>query len=179
MSHWAFLLPARMITKWIWETTGLLNSPQNINRPILVSGAPLPVGLSLVPFQERKKQRKCCSVMSDSLWPHWLWPTRFLCPWNSPGKNTGVGCRFLLQGIFPIQGLNSCLLHWQADSLWSEPPGKPCPPLCSSAKSQVGQRYQFLLPSWLVTLGTLMVRIRLQCRKPRFDPCIRKIPWRR
>ena len=36
------------------------------------------------------------------------------CPWNSPGKNTGVGCHFLLQGIFLNQGLNPwllCLLH--------------------------------------------------------------------
>ena len=33
-----------------------------------------------------------------------------LCPWNSPGKNTGVGCHFL-QGIFPTQGLNPSLLH--------------------------------------------------------------------
>ena len=41
--------------------------------------------------------------------------TRFLYPWDSPGKNTGVG--WLLQGIFPAQGLNLCLLHWQADSL--------------------------------------------------------------
>ena len=32
-----------------------------------------------------------------------------LCPWNSPGKNTGVGCHFLLQGIFPTQGSNPCL----------------------------------------------------------------------
>ena len=32
--------------------------------------------------------------------------------WNSPGKNTGVGCHFLFQGIFPTQGLNLCLLHW-------------------------------------------------------------------
>ena len=49
-----------------------------------------------------------------------LWPTRLLCPWNFPGKNTGVGCHFLLQGIFPIQGSNPSLLgflHWQADSL--------------------------------------------------------------
>ena len=38
-----------------------------------------------------------CSVMSDSLWPHRLWPSRVLCPWNFPGKNTGVGCHFLLQ----------------------------------------------------------------------------------
>ena len=38
------------------------------------------------------------SVMSDSLWPYTLLPTRVLCPWDSPGKNTGVGCHFLLQG---------------------------------------------------------------------------------
>ena len=37
------------------------------------------------------------SVMSDSLWPHTRQPTRLLCPWDSPGKNTGVGCHFLLQ----------------------------------------------------------------------------------
>ena len=38
------------------------------------------------------------SVMSDSLWPCGLWPTRLLCPWDSPGKDTGVSCHFLLQG---------------------------------------------------------------------------------
>ena len=38
-------------------------------------------------------------------------PTRLLCPWDSPGKNTGVGCHVLLQGIFPTQGLNLGLLH--------------------------------------------------------------------
>ena len=36
---------------------------------------------------------------------------RSLCPWNSSGKNTAVGCQSLLQGIFPTQGLNPCLLH--------------------------------------------------------------------
>ena len=49
--------------------------------------------------------------MSDSLWPHGLQPARLLCPWNSPGKNTGVGCHSLLQGIFPTQGSSSRLLH--------------------------------------------------------------------
>ena len=44
--------------------------------------------------------------------------------WNSPGKNTGVGCHSLLQGIFPTQGLNPGLPALQADSLPSEPPGK-------------------------------------------------------
>ena len=40
-----------------------------------------------------------CSVESDSLRPHGLQPARLLCPWNFPGKNTGVGCPFLLQVI--------------------------------------------------------------------------------
>ena len=50
----------------------------------------------------------------------WIGPTRFLCSWDSPGKNTGVGCHFLLWGIFPTQRLNPhllCLLYWQVDSL--------------------------------------------------------------
>ena len=44
-----------------------------------------------------------CSVVSASLWPHGLLPASLLCPWDSPGKNTGVGSHFLLQGIFPTQ----------------------------------------------------------------------------
>ena len=48
--------------------------------------------------------------MSDSLQPHGLQPATLLCPQNSPGKNTGVGCHALLQGIFPTQGLNPSLL---------------------------------------------------------------------
>ena len=52
-----------------------------------------------------------CSVMSDSLQSHGLQPARLLCPWDSPGKNTGVGSHFLLQGIFQIQGSNLGLLH--------------------------------------------------------------------
>ena len=56
----------------------------------------------------------CClfsSVISDSVQPHGLYPTRHLCPWDSPGKNPGVGCHALLQGIFPTQRLNLGLLH--------------------------------------------------------------------
>ena len=47
-------------------------------------------------------------------------PTRLLCPWNSPGKNTGAGSHSILQGIFLIQG------NWQADSFLSEPPVSNC-----------------------------------------------------
>ena len=48
--------------------------------------------------------------MSNSLRPYGLWPTRLLCPWDSLGKNTGEGCHALLQGIFPTQGSNLCLM---------------------------------------------------------------------
>ena len=51
------------------------------------------------------------SAMSDSSQPRGLWPARLLCPWDSPGKNTGVGCHALLPGIFLTQGSNSGLLH--------------------------------------------------------------------
>ena len=47
------------------------------------------------------------------------------------GKNTGVGCHALLQGIVPTQGESLhllCLLYWQAGSLTPAPPGKPEPP---------------------------------------------------
>ena len=64
-----------------------------------------------------------CSVVSSSLRPHGLQPCRLLCPWDSPGKNTGVGCHALLQKIFPTQGSNSGLLH-----LPSEPPGDSAGP---------------------------------------------------
>ena len=51
------------------------------------------------------------SVMSNSLQPHRLWPTRLFCAWDSPGKNTAMGCHFLLQRIFPTQGSNPSLPH--------------------------------------------------------------------
>ena len=56
----------------------------------------------------------CCSVSKSCLtlwWPLGLQPIRLLCPWDFSGKNTGVCWHFLLQGIFPTQGLNPCLLH--------------------------------------------------------------------
>ena len=51
------------------------------------------------------------SVVSDSVWPHGLSPARLLCPWGFSRQETGVGCHFLLQGIFPNQGSNLGLLH--------------------------------------------------------------------
>ena len=51
--------------------------------------------------------------MSNSLQPHGLYPTRLLGPWDLPGKHTGVGCHFLLQGIFPTQGSNPGFPHYR------------------------------------------------------------------
>ena len=74
-------------------------------------------------YDERLTCMHSCSVMSNPLQSHGLQSTKLLCSWISPSRNTGMGCHFLLQGIFPTQGLNSCLLPWQADSLPAEPQG--------------------------------------------------------
>ena len=75
----------------------------------------------------RDTQKFCCCLVAKScltlLRPHRLLLTRLLCPWDPPGKNTGVGCHFFLQGIFPIQGWNPRLPHCR----WiftAEPPGR-------------------------------------------------------
>ena len=60
----------------------------------------------------------------------WTVACQSLCPWDSPGENTGMGCHALLQEIFPTQGWKQCLLHllhWQAGSLPLVPYGKPLP----------------------------------------------------
>ena len=60
-----------------------------------------------IPAQEKKIKDLPVSMCR----PHGLQPTRVLRPWDSPGKNSGVGCHFLLQGIFLTQGSNLGLLH--------------------------------------------------------------------
>ena len=66
---------------------------------------------AFLPEYEYSRSSVSHSVVSDSLRPHGLQSARLLCPWNSSGKNTGVGCPFLLQGIFPTQGSNLDLLR--------------------------------------------------------------------
>ena len=62
-------------------------------------------------------------AMSDSLHPHGWQPTRLLCPWDFPGKNTAVGCHSLLQRIFA--GIKPVSPGSPAFSLRSEPPANP------------------------------------------------------
>ena len=76
----------------------------------------------LIIFQDKsiKLGVSACIVVTDSLHFHGLQPASLLYPQNFPGKNTGAGCHFLLQGLFPTQGSNPhlwYLLHWQAGSL--------------------------------------------------------------
>ena len=112
------LLHSWCITKWLY------GSPY-----CRISGSPKLVFLSSGGNVRDGRYCVCvCSVMSCCLWPHGLKHIRLLCPQDFPDKNTGVGCHFLLQRVFPPWGLNPYLLHllhWQADSLPLEPPGKP------------------------------------------------------
>ena len=88
------------------------------------------------------KSLQSCSTLCNAM----AEPTSLLCPWDSPGKNTGVGYHALLQGIFPTQELNPHLLHrlhWQVGSLPLAPHEKP-KHLCSSvlfSVSSLGQQH--------------------------------------
>ena len=66
----------------------------------------------------------CCCLVAKScptLRPRGLQPARLLCPWGSPGKNPGVGCHALLQGVFLTQGSNLRLLHLRHRQAGSSP----------------------------------------------------------
>ena len=64
----------------------------------------------------RIHKTECCVCVLAAqsgltLQPYGLWPSRLLCPWDSPGKDTGVGCHSLHQRNFPTQGSNPGLLN--------------------------------------------------------------------
>ena len=95
-------------------------------------------------------------------------------------QNTAVGCHFLPQGIFPIQGLNPCLLcllHWQAGSLPpGKPPGKPKPHTTQN-KNQACYRHVLGFPGG--TSGKESVCFCRRLKRRRFNPWVGTIPWRR
>ena len=78
-------------------------------------------------FSKSLRYSALCLVKSNSLPSCELQSTRLLCSWDFPGKNTGVGCHFLLQGIFLTQILNFSLVApaYQVGSLSHKPSEKP------------------------------------------------------
>ena len=92
-----------------------------------------------------------CGQSCPTLWPHGLEPTRLLSLWDFPGKNTGMGCRFLLQRIFPTQGSNSSSSALVGRFFTMESPGKP---LTWTAAHQTSLSFtisQSLLNSYLLS----------------------------
>ena len=85
-----------------------MNIPDNLPLTPTVTIPPPHFPAVRIPFLIYKEESEsvCRSVVSNSLRPRGLKPSRLLGPWDSPGKNTGVGCHALLQGIFPNQVLN-------------------------------------------------------------------------
>ena len=82
---------------------------------------------------------------------------RLLHPWNFPGKSTGVGCHFLLQGIFLTPGSNPGLLHCRQTLYRLSHQGSPCGLAGKKSTYNAGD------------LGSI----------PGFYPWVTKIPWRR
>ena len=94
---------------------------------------------------------------------HGLEPTRLLCPWNIPEENTGVSCHFLLQGLFPTQGLNPPLLHlphWQVDSLplcHLGGPGRHCCVVTVHADCDVPIYFLYTAYNWFIAYSWVKV----------------------
>ena len=84
-------------------------------------------------FPKLDKLCMCCfCAVAQSCLTRGLWPSRLLCPWDSPGKSTGVGCHALLQGIFPSQGSNPYLPHCRQILYCWAPREAPCLNYCHS-----------------------------------------------
>ena len=110
--------------------------------------------------------------MSDSVRPHRRQPTRLPRPWDSPGKNTGVGCHFLLQ-CMKVENEVALLCPTLSNPMDHSLPG-----------SSVHGIFQASVLEWgAIAFSTSLVGqwsiICLQCRRSEFDPWVGKIPWRR
>ena len=91
-----------------------------------------------------------CSVISDSLQLHGLEPARLLCSWNSPGKNTGMGSRSLLQEVILTQELNPGLLHCESESEVAQSCLTLCDPMdCSLPGSTIHGIFQARILEWV------------------------------
>ena len=126
---------------------------------------PSHLSLPLTPIPSHLGVCVCCSVMSESLWPHGLQPVRLLCPWKSPGKITGVGCHFLLQKIFWPRDQTSvyCISFIGRQFFFfffsTEPPRKPQSTRLSSLGYTVASNWLYLLYTWCVYTSVLLSQL--------------------
>ena len=98
----SLLLPSHFSCVQLWTTPSL-----GFSRQEHWSGLPFPS-----PMHKSEKWKWSLSVMSDSLRPHGLQPTRLLRPWDFPGKSTGMGCHCLLHPAFSTQ------CYWLETKWW-------------------------------------------------------------
>ena len=113
------------------------------------SGLPFPS-----PMHESEKWEWSHSVMSDSLRPHGLQPTRLLCPWDFPGKSTGVGCHHLLS-LTPYTKINSKSIEICSFSISRRYP---------ASKSHV---MTMVLPTFQKSWYRVKIQLRQACRTKR------------
>ena len=118
-------------------------------------------------------------VVSNSLWPHGLQPVRLLCPWDFPGKNPGVGCDSLLQGVFPTHGSNSHLcIAGRFFTIWAIREAHNSYLKC--VVITITKWYLYLkyinMGASLVTQSVKNLPAMQRCR---FNPWVGKISWRR
>ena len=112
---------------------GCLGLHGGLSQPPQTPGLNTSAGLPLTPWPYAVIQFCCCccqgaSVVSDSVGPHRRQPTRLPRPWDSPGKNTGVGCHFLLQCMnvkSESEVAQSC--PTRSDPMDCSPPGSSVP----------------------------------------------------
>ena len=113
--------------------------------------------------------------MSNSVRPHRRQPTGLPHPWDSPGKNTGVGCHFLLQ----------CMKVKSESEVAQSCPTLSDPMDCSLPGSSIHGIFQARVLEWGVNVtksvpsGSAGKKFTCQCRRRRSDSWVRKIPWRR
>ena len=89
------------------------------------------------------------SALYNSLRPRGVESTRLLCPSDSPGKNSGVGCHYLLQGIFLAQGLNLGLLHCRQILYLLSHQGSPTDTLLENRNEEEQRQQSFAKrPPW-------------------------------
>ena len=123
----------RLLISWLQSPSAVILEPPKTKSDTVSTVSPSishevmgPDAIILV-FWIMKVKESEVSQSCPTLRPRGLQPTRLLWPWDSPGKNIGVGCRFLLQGNLPTRGLNPWIKPWsptlEADTLTSEPPG--------------------------------------------------------